>query len=230
MRHVSLSAQGVPAILFGDASDKVYMFIHGQGGCKEEAESFAKIAAAHGWQVLGIDLPEHGERNDGKKLLPWIAVPELRDVLQYAQGNWGRVSVRATSIGAWLSMLAYADCLIEKCLFVSPVLDMEKLIEGMMRQSNVTAERLQREKEVPVGLGQTLSWDYLSYVRQHPICSWDIQTEILHEEHDVMTSVSTADAFATRFGCGLTRMKGGEHWFHTDEQLRVMADWEEAHI
>jgi pimeloyl-ACP methyl ester carboxylesterase len=230
MRHVSLSVQGVPAILLGDTSDKVYIFVHGQGGCKEEAENFAAIAAPCGWQVLAADLPEHGGRDDGKRLLPWVVVPELQNVLQYAQGNWGRVSVRATSIGAWFSMLAYAGGSIEKCLFVSPVLDMEKLIEGMMRQSNVTAERLQREKEVPVGFGQTLSWDYLAYVRQHPICSWDIQTEILHGEHDVMTSAGAADAFAFRFGCGLTRMKGGEHWFHTDEQLRVMADWEEAHI
>jgi hypothetical protein len=33
----------IPAVIFGKHSDKVYLFIHGQGGNKEEAESFAKI-------------------------------------------------------------------------------------------------------------------------------------------------------------------------------------------
>lgn len=46
--------------MLGDESDKVYLFIHGQNGSKEEAISFAEIATSKGWQVLGIDLPEHG--------------------------------------------------------------------------------------------------------------------------------------------------------------------------
>ena len=33
-----------------------------------------------GWQVLSVDLPEHGGRQDGAPLLPWAAVPELQAV------------------------------------------------------------------------------------------------------------------------------------------------------
>jgi len=230
MRHIFLSVEGVPAILLGDTSDKVYIFVHGQGGCKEEAENFAVIGVPRGWQVLAVDLPEHGGRDDGKRLLPWVVVPELRGILHYAQAHWGRIAVRATSIGAWFSMLAYADGSIEKCLFVSPVLDMENLIEHMMRSAHVTAERLQREKEISTDFGEDLSWGYLAYVRQHPICSWGIETEILRGERDDMASACVAQAFAERFGCGLTCMKGGEHWFHTIEQLQYMAEWEKAHI
>lgn len=230
MQRASLSVEGVPALLFGETADNVYVFVHGQEGCKEEAESFAELAAPCGWQVLSVDLPEHGERDDGKKLLPWVVVPELQDVLRYAQANWGRVAVRATSIGAWFCMCAYADSLIEKYLFVSPILDMENLIEGMMRGSHVTVERLRHEKEIAIGSGQVLSWDYLSYVRQHPILSWNRPTEILHGAHDVMTSAGAADAFAARFGCGLTRVEDGEHWFHADEQLRIVAEWEKMHL
>lgn len=32
---------GIPAALYGKRSDKVFLFVHGQFGCKEEAERFA---------------------------------------------------------------------------------------------------------------------------------------------------------------------------------------------
>ena len=32
-------------------------------------------------------------------------------------------------------------------------------------------------------------------------------------------------AFAEKTGAALTVMPGGEHWFHTDEQMRFLDDW-----
>lgn len=52
----------VPVLLYGDLADRVLIYIHGQGGRKEEAELFAEIATNYGWQVISVDLPEHGER------------------------------------------------------------------------------------------------------------------------------------------------------------------------
>ena len=48
----------VPVLLYGDLADRVLIYIHGQGGRKEEAESFAEIATNYGWQVISVDLPE----------------------------------------------------------------------------------------------------------------------------------------------------------------------------
>lgn len=44
----------------------VFICVHGQGGNKEEAERFAKIAAPRGYGVLSVDLPEHGKRTAGR--------------------------------------------------------------------------------------------------------------------------------------------------------------------
>ncbi len=52
----------IPAALYGEPSEQGYLFIHGQDGNKEEAAAFAEIAITSGYQVLGIDLPQHGER------------------------------------------------------------------------------------------------------------------------------------------------------------------------
>lgn len=52
----------LPALLCGDEAERVYLFVHGKHGCKEEARDFAETACSRGWQVLAVDLPEHGAR------------------------------------------------------------------------------------------------------------------------------------------------------------------------
>ena len=69
-----------------------------------------------------------------------------------------------------------------------------------------------------------LSWEYLSYVREHPI-NWSIPTEILYAGLDDLTSRETVTAFAETHGAWLTVMENGEHWFHTEEQMRVLNEW-----
>ena len=38
--------EDIPAVLWGEPSDKIYIYVHGKQGYKEYAEAFAKIAAA----------------------------------------------------------------------------------------------------------------------------------------------------------------------------------------
>ncbi len=47
----------------------------------------------------------------------------------------------------------------------------------------------------------------------------------IHGENDELTSLETVNAFAERTGSGLTVMPGGEHWFHTEEQMRFLTEW-----
>lgn len=216
----------IPAVLYGENSDRIWLFVHGKCGYKEEAEAFAEIACPRGAQVLAIDLPEHGERKAAAGLDPWHVVPELREVMAYLRQRWTQISLRANSIGAWFSMLAFADTPPEQALFVSPVLDMEQLIRSMMLWASVDEARLEREGEIPTGFGETLSWRYLQYAKAHPIVKWDAPTAILYAGRDNLTDRGTVKAFVGRFGCSLTVMENGEHWFHTPEQLGVLKSWE----
>ena len=113
---------------------------------------------------------------------------------------------------------------IEKALLISPIVDMEKLINSIMIQANVTEDELRQKEEIPTDFGETLSWEYLCYVREHPL-TWDIPTCILYGESDSLTSFETMSAFAHKIGASLTVMKGGEHWFHTDEQMHFLDNW-----
>lgn len=219
----------IPAIIFGAPSDKVYLFVHGKCGSKEEAQNFAEIACDKGFQVLSFDLPEHGERMDNaEKLVPWEVVPELQGVLSYAKQHWQSVSLYAVSIGAYFSLLAFQEERFENCLFLSPVLDMVALIEKMMGWAAVSAEQLQAEMEIPTNFGETLSWAYYTYAQQHPTSTWSSPTAILYAGRDNLTDRGTVTDFSKRFGCSLQIYEDGEHWFHTGEQLAVLRDWEKS--
>jgi alpha-beta hydrolase superfamily lysophospholipase len=115
---------------------------------KEEAEGFAEIADRKGYQVVSFDLPEHGERraNDDKCTVQ-NGVRDLCVISNFVTPKWQDISLFATSLGAYFSLIAYQDLQFTKCLFLSPILDMEHLIQNMMRSCNVTETYLEKNKK-----------------------------------------------------------------------------------
>ena len=227
MKKQTMKMAGVPAVLYGERSRRVYLYVHGKNGCKEEAERFANTACAAGWQVLAIDLPEHGARRSSpEKLLPWVAVPEIRAVYARMQPVWPHIRLYGVSIGAWLAMQALQAEKPEKALLVSPVVDMQALITGMMQAAGVTEAQLQQAGEIPTEMGETLSWTYLCWVWEHPL-QWHVPTQVLYGDKDALTSRAVIERFRQQSGAHLTILQGGEHWFHTEVQLAVLQSWEE---
>ena len=119
MRKTKFKINGIPTVLYGEQSEKIYLYIHGKHGYKEEAEEFAEVICSKGYQVISIDLPEHGERQaETGSFVPWIVQPELKTIMNYLKNNLNSISIRATSIGAWFSLISFADEIIDKCLFL----------------------------------------------------------------------------------------------------------------
>ena len=188
------------------------LYIHGKGGSAAETASFADCC--DGYELIGVDYGILlGARSSSSRRLygeSYFAIPA--------------VSILANSIGAYFAMLGLFDCPVQKALFISPVLDMEKLIQTMMGWAQVTEQELCEREEIPTNFGETLSIHYLNYVRQHPV-RWEIPTEILYGELDNMTSSETVAEFVRAHNAGLTVMPGGEHWFHTPEQIAFLKEW-----
>ena len=78
-----------PALLIGEKCDKIFLFVHGLHGRKEEALDFAEVAVPKGYQVIGVDLPV--ERK------PWEVMPLLKEVRDHLYHNWKSVSIRTNS-------------------------------------------------------------------------------------------------------------------------------------
>ena len=226
MKKEELRFGEIPGLLYTVQADRVFLFVHGKGGNKEEAELLSETACEKGWDVVGIDLPGFGQRTaEAERFVPWEAGPELREVYAELKTRYSAVALFANSIGAYFSLLALGDKVLERALFVSPVTDMERLICQMMEWAAVTAEQLKKEGEIPTAFGETLSWPYLCYVREHPVTHWNVPTRILYAGRDELVERETIEDFVRQFGAELTVMEEGAHWFHTEEQLAVLRQW-----
>lgn len=193
--------------------NRVLIYIHGKGGSPEEAAHYQPIFTD--CDVVGLDYTAQS---------PWEAKNEFPILFDSACQNRESVEVIANSIGAFFAMSALADKKIEQAYFISPIVDMEKLITDMMTWANVTEDELCRQKEIPTDFGEVLSWEYLCYVREHPAI-WTIPTQILYGEKDHLTSCETISRFAGQTNAALTVMKNGEHWFHTEDQMNFLDNW-----
>lgn len=192
---------------------QLVIYIHGKGGSAEEAEHYKPLFMNS--DVIGFDY---------KSQTPWEAKEEFAAYFDFHREGYDSVILVANSIGAFFSLASLADRQIDKALLISPIVDMEKLISDMMTWADVSEKELMERHEIATDFGETLSWEYLCYVRENRI-KWNIPTCILYGEKDNLSSYETISHFSDQSGAELTVMPNGEHWFHTDEQMRFLDAW-----
>ncbi|NFG24327.1 alpha/beta hydrolase [Clostridium botulinum] len=223
----------IPTVLWGERSEKIFIAVHGNMSNKEDTviEILAKEAIKKGYQVLSFDLPEHGERkNESTPCKVQYCVSDLSVIMNYVKERWKEVSLFACSMGAYFSLLAYQNNMIKKALLLSPVVNMERIIENMMMWFNITPEGLKKEFTIETPIGQKLYWDYYCYVKENPINKWNIDTDILYGAKDELCEFEIINYFAQKYCCELEVMDAGKHYFHTKEQLEVFQQWLQKHI
>ena len=191
----------------------IVIYVQGKGGSAEEAAHYRALFPET--EVIGFDY---------RATAPWEAKEEFPRFFTEQRKRCDSLTLVANSIGAFFSMSSLDEALIDRAYLISPVVDMEKLIDNMMLWVGVTEQELAEKKEIPTAFGETLSWKYLTYVREHPV-SWHVPTRILYGTHDNLTAPETISAFAKQAGAELTVMPSGEHWFHTEEQMRFLDRW-----
>ena len=178
------------------------IYVHGKDGSANEANHYKQFFNED-YEVIGFDY---------KSKFPWQAKEEFQKYFDFVVTKYNEILLIGNSIGAYFSLISLTDMPIEKAMLISPIIDMESIILNMMKCENITEDRLMSEKEIETSFGESLSWEYLSYVRKNTI-HWDIPTNILFADNDNMTSVDTMTNFANKINANLTTMKDGEHWF-----------------
>ena len=156
-------------------------------------------------EVIGLDY---------QTFTPWETGKEIHIAVEELKSKYENVILIANSIGAFFSMIATPhfdhgsknagiDDMIQKAYFISPIVDMERLN------------------------GYELTGEWFRYVRNHPT-EWNVPTQILYGSKDHLMSIETITDFANKHQVTLTVMDGGEHWFHTEEQMAFMDNWIEG--
>lgn len=228
MKKQAIKISHIPAILWGNSSDRLFIAVHGNMSNKEDdvIRLLAEKMVPIGYQVLSFDLPQHGERKDETTLCKvQICVEELKLVINYAKSIAKDISLFACSMGAYFSLLAYKDEPIKQVVFLSPVVDMKRIIDNMMKWFQVTKEQLEQKQEIATPIGQTLYWDYYCYVKDNPIVKWNFNTSILYGLKDELCEKDYILDFSHKFQCSLEIMEDGEHYFHTEKQLAYFLNW-----
>ena len=97
------------------------LYIHGNGGSAMESEHYKLLFPD--CDVIGLDY---------QTFSPWETGQEIRIAVEELKSKYENVSLIANSIGAFFSMNADIDDMIQKAYFISPIVDMEKLIADMI--------------------------------------------------------------------------------------------------
>ena len=199
------------------------LYIHGKGGSATESEHYKPLFPDN--EVIGLDYQtftpwetgkgrsseSHQACLNGRVVTELDAVKEIRIAVEELKGKYENVILIANSIGAFFSMIATPhfdhrsknagiDDMIQKAYFISPIVNMDKLITDMMKWANVSEQELESKGVIHTDFGEDLSWDYLSYVRNHPI-TWSVPTQILYGSNDHLTSLETITDFASIHNC-----------------------------
>lgn len=189
---------------------KALIYIHGKGGSASESGHYAHLLGDY--EATGLEY---------SSMLPWEAAEKIHASVCRIKEEHESVLLVANSIGAFLAMNSEIEKYVERAFFISPVVDMEKLITDMMAYSAVSESQLQEKCIIRTSLGEELSWDYLMWVRNHPV-KWSVPTMIVYGNKDSITSPETIRTFALKHGASLEILEGGEHWFHTPEQMKFL--------
>ena len=118
---------------------ELILYIHGKGGCAGEIEHYKALFPE--CEVAGLDY---------QTFTPWETREEIREAVTKLNAEYDSIVLIANSIGAFFSMNAGINTMIRCAYFISPVVDMEKLILNMMSWANVTEKELEEKGVIPL--------------------------------------------------------------------------------
>ena len=127
--------------------NKGLIYIHGKGGTAEEAERYKHIFPEY--DVWGADY---------KAQTPWEAQEEFGKFFDLFSAEHKDIIIIANSIGAFFAMNALSGKNIAKSYFISPIVDMEKLILDMLQWAGVSERELLKKGTNEIVLWTSPGW------------------------------------------------------------------------
>lgn len=142
---------------------------------------------------------------DGKAFTAMAASPEVRAFAQFARGQSTEVGLLASSIGTYFSLCDTPAGTFERAWLVSPLIDLEHYIRGVMTEYSVTYEQLETETVIDTPRA-VLEWSCLRFVEEHP-ARLDIPSWAIRGDQDEVVPFSTLSRFVDAPGASSSRSR-----------------------
>ena len=192
--------------------ESCFVYIHGLYGNSEEINFYSFLA--NKYDVIGLDY------EDGN---PWEVKDKIIHEFSKISKRYKNVYLIANSIGAFYAYRYLSSFKIKKAFFISPLVNMRKIIDKMMKKNGITLEKFKNEKIIVLENGQTISFDFYQSLNNED--RWDVKTHILYGQKDKLVNHEEIINFASSHNCSLTILKNGNHYFHTPRQLKYIKKW-----
>ncbi len=216
----------IPALLYGEPSDRVFLYLHGQCGCKEDAERFAQAACQNQWQVASVAFPGYGERSQEQAVWePEEILSELQDVMHELSEKWSKVALAACGLGAWFSLIAFANQPLQKILLISPILDLHSLAGAQKKSSQITGDFL------PSDILQSLPDSFWEFAKKYAaLPTPHAPTALIFGRQDSLTSFDAVESFVSKTHAKLTVLEEAGHRLSTPMELLLLDLWIQEQI
>ena len=192
--------------------DSCIVYIHGLYGNSDESDFYSFFT--NKYDVIGLDY------RDGN---PWEVKDKIIKEFSGIHNKYKSVYVIANSIGAFYTYVYLSEFRINKAFFISPLVNMKEVIEGLLKKHKISMNRFKKEKLIKLDDGQTLSYDFYQSLSSGD--NWKTRTHILYGEKDKLVDHASLFNFVSNHNCSLTVMKNGEHYFHKPGQLKFIKKW-----
>ncbi len=162
------------------------------------------------YDVIGLDY---------KGNTPLAVGDEIDNFIESVKDQYSEIFIIAISVAAYYAMSSKSRKYIKKALFISPIIDFVFLLNSMRKFSGVAEGELEKKKIIPTTLGEDLSWEFLSYVKNHPI-EWNVPTEVIYGEKDNLMPYNVVNDFCLKHSFPLFVFKDSEHYIHREDEMK----------
>lgn len=113
---------GLPAVLYGEYSNDLIVYIHGENGSKEDARRFAELACPCGYQVMAIDLTGYGENQSEFPVTLEQMEFDMELLRAYLYHRCWNIYFRTDGFGAYFAIKGLSDLSGNAAMFYNPTL------------------------------------------------------------------------------------------------------------
>lgn len=205
MKYLKSKLEDTEIITWGIKKDKLIIAIHGLNSEKDNL--FIKLvfpkAFVRGYQIISFDLPMHGVNKN--KFTYDNCFKLLNKIYDKYANEYKEIYLLSFDIGCFLSLLCYEKKTFKKCLFISPILDINYFKEKVKRNDRV--------------------FNYLKNFKELDNINWLNNTYLLYGFKDTLQSYNIIESFTNKFTFQCYFSNNANHFFDTQESINDYIDF-----